>query len=188
MTRASTSVLAALLLSTAFLPRADAQEPERLAVGVEQLRHAAGAWEATTEFLDPDGSVGRRVVGTYEFDWVVPDRVLVGRSEIPELEQVAAILFYVEPAKSLIGMSSVGRDGHLWVMTGPIDGEVRTTPPTPMSDGTTMQLRFTRYNVRPDGFESKMEYSTDDGATWTQGNHQVFVRQSGASAATEEST
>ena len=40
-----------------------------------------------------------------------------------------------------------------------------------------MRLRFTRYNVTPDRFESRMDYSTDGGATWTQGNHQVFVRR-----------
>jgi CubicO group peptidase (beta-lactamase class C family) len=182
MTRALTCAFAALLLSTTLPLCAWAEEDAGLAVGVEQLRHAAGTWQATTEFLRPDGSVGRQVEGTYRFDWVVPDRVLVGRSEIPELEQVSGLLFYVEPAKNLIGMSSVGADGHLWVMTGPIDSEVRTTPPTAMPDGTTMQLRFTRYNLEPDRFESKMEYSTDDGATWTQGNHQVFVRQSAVAA------
>jgi len=40
-----------------------------------------------------------------------------------------------------------------------------------------MRLRFTRYNVSQDRFESRMDYSTDGGATWTQGNHQVFVRR-----------
>jgi hypothetical protein len=144
---------------------------------VLQLRHAAGAWDATTEYLAPDGSVARSVEGTYEFEWVVPDRVLRGLSQQPELNQVSAILFYYEEAKNEIGMSSVGADGHLWVMTGPADSEVRTTAPTPMSDGTTLELRFTRYNVAPDSFESKMEYSTDGGETWTQGNHQVFVRR-----------
>jgi CubicO group peptidase (beta-lactamase class C family) len=56
-----------------------------------------------------------------------------------------------------------------------------------MSDGSTLQLRFTRYNVEPDRFESRMESSTDGGATWTQGNHQVFVRAGDAAAAVGES-
>ena len=153
-------------------------ETEPVSPAVEQLRHAAGRWEATTEFLHPDGTVARSVEGTYEFEWVVPDRVLVGKSVLPELERASGILFYYQEGKELIGMSSVGADGHLWVMTGPADGEVRTTPPTTMSDGTTMQLRFTRYNVEPDRFESKMEYTTDGGETWVQGNHQVFRRAS----------
>jgi len=52
----------------------------------------------------------------------------------------------------------------------------RTTPPTPTSDGGTMQLRFTRFNVTANRFESRMEVSTDGGASWKPGNHQVFKR------------
>lgn len=162
-------------------------EPESpLSPAVAQLRHAAGEWDATTEFLAPDGAVARSVGGTYVFEWVVPDRVLSGRSKLPELNQVSGILFYYEEAKDLIGMAAVGADGHLWVMTGPADREVRTTPPTVMPDGSTLTLRFTRYNVEPDSFESMMEYSNDDGATWTQGNHQVFTRRAEMPAAPGE--
>jgi hypothetical protein len=73
-------------------------------------------------------------------------------------------------------MASVGADGHLWVMAGPAGGETRTTPPTPLSDGSTMQLRFTRFNVTDDRFESRMEISTDGGSSWRPGNRQVFKR------------
>jgi hypothetical protein len=67
-------------------------------------------------------------------------------------------------------------DGHLWVMTGPINGETRTTPATPLADGRSMRLRFTRFNVQPDRFESRMEVSFDGGSSWMPGNHQVFTR------------
>jgi hypothetical protein len=87
------------------------------------------------------------------------------------------MLFYVNETKGLIEMASVGKDGHLWVMTGPAGAEIRTTPDTPTADGKTVKLRFTRYNVTPDRFESKMEFSHDGGLSWTQGNHQVFVRR-----------
>ncbi len=149
-----------------------------VAKGVEQLRHAHGEWVATTEFLKPDGSVARRVVGQYLFEWVVPDRVLRGRSDIPELETASGILFYVHERKAMLEMVSVGRDGQLWVMSGPADGETRTTPPTEQADGSLVQLRFTRSKVTPDRFESTMEYSTDGAKSWTQGNRQVFERRS----------
>ena len=74
-------------------------------------------------------------------------------------------------------MASVGPDGHLWVMTGPADGEVRTTPDTVLPDGSTRRLRFTRFNVTADRFESRMEFSTDGGVTWQPGNHQIFARK-----------
>jgi CubicO group peptidase (beta-lactamase class C family) len=132
----------------------------------------------TTEFLNPDGSVARTVEGEYEFDWVVPDRVLLGRSRPPEPDQAAGLLFYYQESQNMVGMASVGADGHLWVMTGAADKEVRHTPPTPMPDGSIVELRFTRYNVEPEQFESKMEFSTDAGSTWTQRNHQIFRRAS----------
>jgi hypothetical protein len=144
---------------------------------VGQLRETHGKWKVTTEFLKPDGSIAKAATGTYEFDWVVKDRILKGESDIPELGNKAAILFYVKESKGLIEMASVGNDAQLWVMTGPADDEARTTPDTPMSDGSTLKLRFTRFNIQPDRFESKMELSTDGGATWAPGNHQVFVRR-----------
>ncbi len=39
-------------------------------------------------------------------------------------------------------------------------------------------LRFTRFNVAADSFESRMEYTDDDGETWKPGNHQTFHRAS----------
>ncbi len=144
-----------------------------------QLRHIIGTWEVRTEFLNPDASVARAADGTYEFEWVIPDQVARGISRIPSLEQVSAILFYLRPAQRAVEMVSVGADGRLWVMTGPDDSEVRTTADVPTADGGRMRLRFTRFNVAPDRFESRMDWSTDGGASWTQGNRQTFVRRRG---------
>jgi hypothetical protein len=143
---------------------------------VGQLRDCIGSWNVTTQFLNPDGSTVKTVDGTYEFEWVIPDRVVSGTSEIPELEQVSAILFYVSPARKLIEMVSVGADGKLWIMSGALGQEVRTTQEFKTASGGVGQLRFTRYSVSRDSFESKMEYTEDGGRTWTPGNHQVFRR------------
>lgn len=142
---------------------------------VEQLRSSIGKWNVTTRFLNDDGSVARAAEGTYEFSWVIPDRVISGRSEIPELQQVSAILFYVNPARQQIEMSSVAADGRLWIMTGPLGGETRTTQEYRTTTGTG-RLRFTRFDVSADSFESRMEYTEDGGATWKPGNHQTFRR------------
>jgi hypothetical protein len=99
------------------------QKAEALARGVTQLRETLGDWNVTTEFLKPDGSVARTASGTYSFSWVVEDRVLRGESAIPDLAQTSALLFYVDQAAGRLEMASVGKDGHLWVMTGPADGE-----------------------------------------------------------------
>lgn len=187
MKPASWSLVMAIGLpfAAAALPpaqRASAAEPDstaraaRLAVGIAQLRSSIGHWNVTTEFLEDSAKVARSAQGTYRFDWVVPDRVVSGRSDTPEMSQAAGILFYVREKKQEIEMVSVGGDGRLWVMTGPIDTEVRTTPDLATQGGGTMRLRFTRYAVEPDRFESRMEYSSDQGATWMPGNHQVFTR------------
>ena len=169
---------AALLSSFLVLPFAEATEtgPIGFDSAVEQLRSAVGAWEVKTTQYGDDGNVARVACGTYRFEWIVPDRVLAGRSDIPDWKQASGLLFYVNERRSTIEMASVGADGNLWVMTGPAGGETRTTPAVPTSDGETMQLRFTRFNVSPNRFESRMEVSTDGGSSWKQGNHQVFER------------
>lgn len=143
---------------------------------VEELRSSVGLWNTTTEFIGADGSVEKSVEGTYEFSWVVPDRVISGKSSIPAMGQAAGILFYIREAKTEIEMVSVGSDGRLWIMTGPLGGNERTTPEFATQAGGTGQLRFTRYNVAADTFESRMDFSEDGGEAWKQGNHQVFRR------------
>lgn len=169
---------AAAILSLLALPLAEAGEspPSQLTAAVAQLRQAVGLWDVTTTQFGENGEVAGVAAGTYRFDWVVPDRVLTGRSDIPEMKQSSGILFYVNERRLTIEMVSVGADGHLWVMTGPAGGETRTTPPTPLADGRSMQLRFTRSAITPDRFESRMEVSMDGGENWKPGNHQVFIR------------
>ncbi len=178
----ATRRFSAALLSMLAMPFAEASEIASPAMtsAVQQLRHAVGLWDVTTTRYDDKGAVAGVASGTYRFDWVVPDRVLSGRSDIPEWKQSAGMLFYVNPVRSTIEMSSVGPDGQLWVMSGPAGAETRTTPPTPLADGRKMQLRFTRFNVSNDCFESRMETSFDGGASWKPGNHQHFKRATAA--------
>ena len=125
----------AALLSFFVLPFAEASETAPLGydTAVQQLRSAVGLWDVeTTQFAD-DGAVARVACGTYRFDWVVPDRVLAGRSDIPDWKQAAGILFYVNERRSTIEMASVGADGQLQVM------------------------RVTRFNVSPDRLEARMD-------------------------------
>ena len=151
-------------------------DPAALQHSVEQLRSAIGRWQVQTEFLNEDGSVAKAVDGSYEFEWVVPDRVVRGRNEIPEMKQASGILFYINEAAAIIEMAAVGRDGKLWVMTGPLGSEERLSQVYATADGGKGQLRFTRFNVEDDRFESRMEYTDDGGKTWKSGNHQVFTR------------
>lgn len=169
-------ILLALLAPAQPVAAQAASDSTPLQRSVAQLRGAVGHWAVTTEFLNEDGSVARSAEGTYDFAWVIPDRVVSGRSDIPALRRTAALLFYVSETAESIEMVSVGPDGRLWVMTGPLGGETRYTQEYPTPDGGKGQLRFTRYNVTADAFDSRMEYTTDGGTTWTPGNHQRFTR------------
>ena len=164
-----------LLLAQPVGAQATASD-DALAASVEEIRHSIGRWNVVTEFLNEDGTVARAVDGTYEFSWVVPDRVASGTTETPELQRAAGILFYINASKREIEMVSVGADGRLWVMTGPLGGSERLTQEYETTDGGKGRLRFTRYNVSPDAFESKMDYTEDGGHTWKPGNHQRFRR------------
>jgi len=141
-----------------------------------QLRHVVGTWDVTTEFLRDDGSTAGSFEGTYAFQWVVPGKVVSGVTTMPAINQTAAMMFYHRPSTGEIEMVSVGQDGQLWVMTGSDTSEVRETPVVAMGDGSTITLRFTRFNVMADSFESRMERSSDGGKTWLPGNHQLFRR------------
>lgn len=167
-------LLSIVLLCTSAQGQAD--KSDGLTKAIQELQYMRGNWSVTNEFLNPDGSVARSLKGTYRFEWVIEDRVLRGQSEIPESNRRSAILFYVNQQRKIIEMVSVGEDGHLWVMTGEAGSDARLTRPFQTAEGKTAQLRFTRYNVKPDSFESKMEYTEDGGKTWLPGNHQMFRR------------
>ena len=143
---------------------------------VEQLRQHKGRWIVETEFLNPDNTVARRASGTYRFDWAREDQILIGVSEIPEMGAASGILFFLAPQRGVIEMVTVGNDGRVWTMTGALGTEVRETQPFRTQAGGEARMRFTRFNVHPDSFESRMEYSEDRGKTWLPGNHQTFRR------------
>jgi len=167
--------LVALLLALPTLCIA-ADGDRELEHSVSELRQAIGEWDVVTEFLREDGSVARSVDGHYSFSWIVEDRVATGRNSMPELGTSSGILFYVNESSRTIEMVAVGPDGRLWIMTGPLGGDTRYSQTYDDSSGSTGQLRFTRYNVADDRFESRMEYTDDGGETWKPGNHQVFRR------------
>lgn len=158
-------------LLSAETPAADAQ----LEHSVAELRNVIGHWSVTTEFLSEDGSVSQTVPGKYEFWWIVPDRVVGGRSGVPAMNQASGILLYVREKTREIEMVAVGKDGYLWIMTGRLGGDQRMSQEFKTETGMG-RLRFIHFNVTKERFESRMEYTEDGGKTWKPGNHQVFTR------------
>lgn len=169
-------LLALFILGLPRILTAETATPDaQLEHSVAELRNAIGHWNVTTEFLSDDGSVSRTVPAKYEFWWLVPDRLVAGRNEFPAMNQVSGILFYVREKEREIEMVAVGNDGRLWIMTGPLGGDQRMSQEFKTETGMS-RLRFTRFNVARDRFESRMEYTEDGGRTWKPGNRQVFTR------------
>lgn len=169
---------AAIILSFFVLPFAEGGEmvPPSLASAVQQLRQAAGHWNVTTTRYATNGAVAAVASGTWQFDWVVPDRVLSGRAVIPDWKQAAGMLYYLNERRSTLEMASVGADGQLQLMSGPAGAETRTSAAIPLADGRRMLQRYTRYGITTDRFEARMETSHDGGLSWKPGHHQLFVR------------
>ncbi|MEZ5708973.1 MAG: hypothetical protein R3E02_06250 [Blastomonas sp.] len=180
--------LAWALLGTSVVSAQDAKaeaSTAQISPALEQLRHVVGEWDVTTTFIGEDGAPSAPYEGHYSFEWVIEDAVLQGVSDIPALSLRSAITFYLRPSAGQIEMISVGQDGIPWTMTGDVNSEVRETANRPMSDGSTLKLRFIRFNVEQDRFESRMERSLDGGETWQRANHQVFTRRQARNNATE---
>jgi hypothetical protein len=173
--------IAAAILSFLVLPLAHASglAAPALDAAVEQLRQAAGRWNVTTTRYADNGSVAAVATGTWNFDWVVPDRVLSGRSVIPDWSQSAGMLFYLNERLITLEMAQVGPDGQLVVMSGPAGAASRTTAAVALPDGRRMLHRHTHYGVTRDKFEAKLETSYDGGQSWKLGFHQLFVRAPG---------
>jgi hypothetical protein len=169
----ATAVLAYFCLT---LANAGEMPPPALESAVQQLRQAAGRWSVTTTRYAENGAVTAVATGTWSFDWVVPDRVLSGRASIPDWNQSAGMLFYLNERMFTLEMAEVGADGQLVVMTGPAGAETRTTDAIPLPDGRRMLQRHTRYGVTANRFEAKLETSYDGGLSWKPGYHQIFVR------------
>ena len=173
-------LVASVFVCLACLLRAEpAPDAKAMEISQEELRHSIGRWDVVTDLLQEDGSVMTTTHGTYEFHWIVPDHIAAGKSETQEMNLASGILFYIKEKEGEIEMASVGTGGKLWIMTGPLGGNVRMTPEDKNERGGMSRLRFTRYNVLPNSFESKMEITRDGGKTWKPGNHQRFVRLEG---------
>ena len=168
----------AFVLAFLFFPAAEAAElaPPALANAVQQLRQAAGRWTVTTTRYADNGAVAAVATGTWSFDWVVPDRVLTGKAVIPDWNQSAGMLFYLNERMFTLEMAQVGADGQLVVMSGPAGAQTRRSAPVELPDGRRVLQRHTRYGVTADRFEAKVETSDDGGASWKPAYHQLFVR------------
>jgi hypothetical protein len=142
----------------------------------ELLRSSVGKWETTAEFFNPNGTVAGAFAGTTELAWLTPGKVISGKSEYPQLKLVTGLMVYINEAKGQVEMASVGGDGNLLVVSGPLGSAELRSEPVRFSDTVVGRLKFTRLNVTANSFDTRTEISDDGGKTWKMMNRQKFKR------------
>ena len=80
---------------------------------------------------------------------------------------------YYDPKEEKYCLTSIDRNGRLITMKGDLGDLFRwTSDDLERSDGTTVAMRFTHTDIKPNSFTALGELSFDSGKTWN-----VFTRQ-----------
>jgi len=145
-------------------------------VAHERMRYLNGRWKVRTEFLDPNGKVIQTTNYLSEAHWLIQDRVVLLTHDAPEQGVLSKAMVFWSTDDKKFELVDVNQKGELWFLSGDLDEEVFTSAPKKMPNGRDIILKFTHFNIQPETFEVYMEYSYDDGATWTRGQHQHASR------------
>ena len=173
-------VLALSLCVSAATAQSPDDNPEPLPDEArKRLVYAVGEWSVRTEFLDPDGKVRSVEESTHEAHFSIPGRLVELTSRTPSTGTGVAWLFY-NVQEGMFYLTSVDRSGDHWVMTGGLDRYVLTSRPKALEDGSTLTARLTTMNMTADAYETRMEVSLNDGASWKTVFRQTITRRAGA--------
>lgn len=140
-----------------------------------RLEQVLGRWRVEAEFLAPDGSVARRVEWENRAEWVLDGRVVLLTHDAPALDVLSKAFVFYSAEDEEFYVVDVNRKGELWILSGGLDAFVLTSRPKRTDDGE-MIVRFTHDPGDDDSMLVRMEYSLDDGATWTLGQRQRLTR------------
>jgi hypothetical protein len=146
----------------------------------KRLDSLVGKWTSQWEYLDAEGKVigvatGGEVGRYAQGDWLVEWTNEITQGGVMRISK--AWWFYNKQDKKIY-LTSVGQDGDLWVLSGdPVEFTI-TSWPKKRADGSTIILRF-HHSERTEGekhtLHAVMEYSLDDGKTWTRSFRQTMT-------------
>lgn len=147
----------------------------------KRLDSLVGTWTSRWEYLDAEGKVigvatggevGRYAQGDWLVEWTNEVVQQDGAKRISK-----AWWFYNQQDKKIY-LTSVGQDGDLWVLSGdPVEFTI-TSWPKKRPDGSTIIIRF-QHSEGTEGekhtLHAVMEYSLDEGKTWTRSFRQTMT-------------
>ncbi len=153
----------------------------------ERLDYAIGSWTSRTESIGLDGEVRGISFSDSERKFIDGDRVV----EISVVDRASGDVcraweFY-DPKEGKYCHTSITGGGQLTAMRGDLGDLFRwTSDDQEDSDGSTMAMRFTHSDFKPNSFAALGEYSLDSGKTWRVFSRQFLTRQTSAEDADKE--
>jgi len=171
------TIAVSCILTFALAARAQ-QGGELPAEARKRLDSLVGKWTSKWDYLDKEGKVvgsatggevGRYIEGDWLVEWTTEVVQQNGDRSVSK-----AWWFYNRQDKKIY-LTSVGQDGDLWVLSGdPVEFTI-TSWPKKRADGSTIIIRFSHSEGEKHTLRAVMEYSLDDGKTWTRGFRQTMT-------------
>lgn len=144
----------------------------------KRLDSLVGKWTSQWEYLDEKGEVvgvatgsevGRYAHGDWLVEWTTEVLEESGEKRISK-----AWWFYNRQDKQIY-LNSVSQNGDLWILTGdPVEFTI-TSWPKKRADGSTMLIRFKHSEGEEGKVHAVMEYSLDEGQSWTRRVRQTLT-------------
>lgn len=168
-----------LAVATDHGDRRDPRAPEAL----DRLAFLLGEWKIETKFSYDDGSssqVTARMKGHFALGGFAIETVNIHPTPAdPDTEIfVASTSYVIHPQSGKITAMSINTLGNRKFNEGEfIGGDLYITASGEMFRGSDHISRTRYFNITADRFESSLEVSMDDGATWRDGGYSaVFTR------------
>lgn len=172
------AVMVLCFAASALGVRAQAENPGLPPEAKKRLDSLVGKWTSKWEYLDAKGGVAGVATGGEVGRYVQGDWLVEWTNEITQQDGVKRISkawwFYNRQEKKIY-LTSVGQDGELWVLSGDPVEFTMTSWPKRRADGSMITIRFLHSEGEKGTLHAVMEYSLDEGKTWTRSFRQTMT-------------
>lgn len=181
LTRQSRAALAMAALAIFVFSSAAAQTvlQPKIAPELEEFDFLLGEWATRVEFFDSQGSVRRTQTFSAIVEPILEGVVYKSRTGPQDKSIHFGETWYLfDAATRTHHIVTADLQGNFDVFRGLIrnDKKIFTSGAKPWSDGKHIIWRRTYYAITKDSHEVLMEYSFDDGHSWTRANHWTRTR------------
>ncbi len=166
------------LLGTSTVRAQQADSGELPEAAQERLASLVGKWSSRWERLDAQGNVRSVATGTEVGRYAQGKWLVEWTTEVVEENgdrRLSKAWWFYSKKQNKIYLTSVSEEGDLWILSGdPVDFVI-TSWPRKTADGGEMIIRFLHDKSADGTVHAVMEWSTDNGTTWTRGFRQTMT-------------